>query len=56
MAKETKDLINFSTLSELLTGRPDVIRANRVQKKHKKKIDELITLLDYWKSKIVQNG
>ena len=56
MAIETKKLINFSALSELLTGRPDIIRENRIQKKHKAKIEELITLLDYWKNKSIPNG
>lgn len=55
MEIETKKLINFSTLSLLLTGRPDVIRENRVQKKQKVKIEELITLLDYWKDKSIKN-
>jgi hypothetical protein len=44
------DLINFSTLSTLLTSRADVIRKNRIQKKHKKKIESLITLINYWLS------
>lgn len=45
---KAEDLVNFSVLSSLLTGRTDVIRKNRIQKKHKKKIESLITFLDYW--------
>jgi hypothetical protein len=45
---KAEDLINFSTLSVLLTSRADVIRKNRIQKKHKKKIESLIVLISYW--------
>ncbi len=45
---KAEDLINFSTLSTLLTSRADVIRKNRIQKKHKKKIESLIVLVNYW--------
>lgn len=44
-------LINFSGLSNLLTGRPDVVRSGRIQKKHTAKYNELITLLEYWINK-----
>lgn len=44
-------LINFSGLSNILTGRPDVLRSGRVQKKHIQKYNELITLLEYWINK-----
>lgn len=47
---KAEDLVNFSVLSSLLTGRADVIRKNRVQKKHKKKLESLITLINYWLS------
>lgn len=38
MANKVKaqELVNFSGLSNLLTGRADVVRKNRIQKKHKK--------------------
>jgi hypothetical protein len=49
--QKAEDLINFSGLSNLLTGRPDVVRKNRVQKKHKEKYNELISLLEYWINK-----
>ena len=52
---KSNDLINFGALSELLTGRKDVIRKNRVQKKYKERVSELETLIQYWidtKSKI----
>ena len=47
---KAEDLINFSALSVLLTSRADVIRKNRIQKKHKKKIESLIVLINYWLS------
>lgn len=47
MAK-SEDLINFNTLSEILTGRKDVIRKNRVQKKYNKRVEELKVLIQYW--------
>lgn len=52
---KSNDLINFGALSELLTGRKDVIRKNRVQKKYKERVSELETLIQYWidtKSKV----
>lgn len=48
---KAQELINFSGLSNLLTGRADVVRKNRVQKKHKEKYNELISLLEYWINK-----
>lgn len=45
------DLINFGKMSELLTGRNDVVRANRIQKKHKDKVKELTDLVEYWQTK-----
>lgn len=49
--QNVEDLINFSGLSVFLTGRPDVVRKNRVQKRHKEKVKELITLIEYWLNK-----
>lgn len=49
--QNVEDLINFSGLSIFLTGRPDVVRKNRVQKRHKEKVKELITLIEYWLNK-----
>lgn len=49
--QNAEDLINFSGLSIFLTGRPDVVRKNRVQKRHKEKFKELITLIEYWLNK-----
>jgi len=53
MANKVKaqELVNFSGLSNLLTGRADVVRKNRIQKKHKEKYNELISLLEYWINK-----
>lgn len=48
---KAEELVNFSGLSNLLTGRSDVVRKNRVQKKHKEKYNELISLLEYWINK-----
>lgn len=48
MSIETKDLINWSVLSQLLVGKKDILRANRVPKKYKEQVNELLTLLDYW--------
>lgn len=48
---KAKTLINFSGLSTLLTGRPDVVRSGRIQKKHTAKFNELVSLLEYWISK-----
>lgn len=45
---EAVDLINFSVLSTLLVGRKDIIRSNRIQKKHKKKVESLLVLVEYW--------
>ena len=45
---KSTDLINFNTLSELLAGRKDIIRKNRIQKKYSKRIKELETLIQYW--------
>jgi hypothetical protein len=49
--QNAEDLINFSGLSIFLTGRTDVVRKNRVQKRHKEKVKELITLIEYWLNK-----
>ena len=55
MAKQEEikatDLINYSNLSLLLTGRTDILRQNRVQKKHKIKVNELLILIEYWIAK-----
>lgn len=48
---KAKTLINFSGLSTLLTGRPDVVRSGRIQKKHTAKFNELVSLLEYWINK-----
>lgn len=48
---KAQELVNFSGLSNLLTGRADVVRKNRIQKKHKEKYNELISLLEYWINK-----
>jgi hypothetical protein len=45
---KSEDLINFGALSEMLTGRKDVIRKNRVQKKYSKRVEELKVLIQYW--------
>jgi len=45
------DLINFGLLSKLLTGRTDVIRANRIGKKHKKEVASLIKVINNWKKR-----
>lgn len=48
---DSKELINYSKLSELITGRPDVIRKERIMKKYKEPVKELIDLIEYWRTK-----
>lgn len=55
MSIETKDLLNWSTLSQILVGKKDVLRAGRVQRKHKESVQELLLLLDYWRNKYDKN-
>lgn len=52
---DVSELLNFSVLSTLLTGRADILRKNRVQKKHKVKIKELLTLIEYWVDKNIKD-
>ena len=54
MEEQVESLINFSGLSNLLTGRPDIIRKGRIQKKHKKKYEELVVFMEYWIRKNVE--
>ena len=45
-----KDLLNWSEVSKLLTNGSDNIRKERIPKVHNTKINELIMLLELWKS------
>lgn len=51
ISERESELINYSVLSEMLTGRKDVVRSNRVQKKHKDKVNELHSFIKYWMDK-----
>jgi hypothetical protein len=44
----SKDLIKWSELSRKLSGSDNSIRANKVPKKYKNKVDRLIKLLEAW--------
>lgn len=48
----TKNLINWRELSKELAGNDNSIRKNRIPKKYKSKVGELIGLIDDWKKMI----
>ena len=48
---KAEDIISWGNLSEILTGRNDVIRKNRIQKQYSGEISELVTLINYWMHK-----
>lgn len=45
------DFLRWRALSEFLTGSPINLRKGKVPKEHKKAIDELLLLLEYWRHK-----
>jgi len=48
----SKDLINWMELSRKLSGSDNSIRRNKIPKKYKRKINELIDLLTEWSNNI----
>ena len=46
-----KDLINYKSLSKILTKNDNGIRKNRIPKKHRESVKELEILLTYWINK-----
>ena len=44
-----ESLINWSVLSKLLTGTKENIRQNRVPKKHKEEVEQLLYYIEKWK-------
>lgn len=48
---DAKDLINYKSLSKILTNNDNGIRKNRIPKKHRESVKELEILLTYWINK-----
>jgi len=48
---KAKNLINWSNLSRLLTGGKESVRMNRVPKRQKPQVDELLKLITDWQEK-----
>ena len=44
----SKKLINWSELSNLITNSKDTIRSNRVPKVHKERVEELLFYIKCW--------
>lgn len=45
---DSKDVLSYRAVSEILTGNPDTIRKNNVPKKYEEKIQELRDYVDTW--------
>lgn len=45
---KAEDIINFRQLSRMLTGSPIKIHSKFTPKEHKKSIESLIKVIDYW--------
>lgn len=43
--------INYREISKILTGKPEIIRANRIPKKYSEPLKELESIIEYWKFK-----
>lgn len=48
---DAKDLINYKSLSKILTNNDNGIRKNRIPKKYRESVKELEILLTYWINK-----
>lgn len=44
-----KSIINWSVVSKLLTGKSENIRQNRIPKKHKEEVEQLLFYISCWK-------
>jgi len=49
--KKPHKLINWAELSRLLNTSRDSIRPRRIPEKHRKKIEDLIQVIQQWKSR-----
>jgi hypothetical protein len=45
-----ESIINWSVVSKILTGKKENIRQNRVPKKHKKEIEQLLFYIESWEN------
>ena len=51
----SKELIKWSELSRKLSGSDNSIRANKIPKKYKDKVNKLFKMLDDWERLVSEN-